>query len=58
MWESVGFCGNGVGMGIEISFPRQPWLLIMVRIIQGTYSMLNWAIKTISLVSTIFHLSR
>jgi len=33
VWEFCGnshgffFCGNGRGMGIEIQFPRQPWLL-------------------------------
>ena len=25
IWVYVGLCGNGMGMVIEIPFPRQPW---------------------------------
>ena len=32
LWEfSQKSCGNGMGVGIEIPFPRQPWVIVSLR---------------------------
>ena len=47
------FCGYGMGMGIEIPFPRQPWRLEAWRTRIGSVEVrINEVIRTSSPVST------